>query len=264
MQIRFRNRDVDFQSDLSQGVSLARPLSFCEDGSNLWNAPAPSAAPVEIDNFVGDTTQGGSCNVDQLSIIPHCHGTHTETVGHIVDDDVFVSNLKLDSLMPALVVTVEPILASKTEETYSTKFEPSDRVIAAAQLKDQLQQHEGFESNVFIVRTSQETEDSAPPYFTHEAMNLIVEHNVEHLLVDFPSIDRLEDGGALNNHRILWNVDPGSKQLKPTCRKSCTITELIQVPTEVTDGPCLLSLQLPAFESDAAPSRPVVYSITRV
>jgi hypothetical protein len=40
------------------------------------------------------------------------------------------------------------------------------------------------------------------------------------------------------------------------------VTELAWVPDSVPDGLYLLDLQVPAFASDAAPSRPVLYPVT--
>jgi hypothetical protein len=100
--------------------------------------------------------------------------------------------------------------------------------------------------------------DNIPPYFTIDAMEFIVESGFEHLLVDLPSIDRLYDEGKLLNHRIFWNVEPGSFEVNENTRVDSTITELIYVPNEVEDGEYLLNLQIAPFDSDAAPSRPIL------
>ena len=39
---------------------------------------------------------------------------------------------------------------------------------------------------------------------------------------------------------------------------------MIFVPNEVKDGRYLLNLQVPAFVSDAAPSRPILYKINEL
>ena len=100
--------------------------------------------------------------------------------------------------------------------------------------------------------------ENLSPYLTSDAMQLIVERGFKHLLVDLPSIDRLYDEGKLVNHRIFWNVDPGSFEVNEQSRIDSTITELIYVPNEVLDGVYLLNLQIAPFESDASPSRPLL------
>ena len=101
-----------------------------------------------------------------------------------------------------------------------------------------------------------------PPYFTPDAMKHIVELGFKHLLVDLPSIDRLFDDGKLTNHRIFWKVDAGSREVNADTRRHSTITELIYVPNEIEDGEYLLNLQIAPFESDCAPSRPILLRAT--
>lgn len=259
MKIKFENEGQQYESDLGAGVSLARPIRFSESETNPWQVESASKSPVTVDDFTGSTTVGGPCNVDQLSLVPHCHGTHTETIGHIVDGDYFVSDLLLASIVPAVMVSVVPVSASKASDIYQPSFGDADQVITADHLTTELEKSKEFSPKALIVRTN-----STHTFFTNEAMAAIVELGVEHLLVDLPSVDRLNDDGLLSNHRIFWNVEAGSRQVNTDSRLTHTITELIQVPTEVDDGPCLVSIQTPALDTDAAPSRPMLYPITRI
>ena len=259
MNIEFENEGHRYRSDLGSGVSLARPIQFLDSQPNPWNVSVPTKTPVTTDDFTGSTSAGGVCNVDQLSLIPHCHGTHTETIGHIVNGDHFISDLAIPTVIPTVVVSVSPVAADSISDTYLPAFGKSDQVITAERLKQEIKKWAGFAAQALVVRT-----DSADAFFSIEAMTAIVDAGVEHLLVDLPSVDRLNDDGLLSNHRIFWDVEAGCCETHATSRTSHTITELIRVPDQVTDGPCLLSIQVPAIESDAAPSRPIVYSITRV
>jgi kynurenine formamidase len=92
------------------------------------------------------------------------------------------------------------------------------------------------------------------PYLTIGAMQRIVDAGVQHLLVDLPSVDREEDGGALAAHHLFWNVP-----VEPNFQK--TITELIYVPNEIADGTYVLNLQVSNFANDAAPSRPMLFDL---
>ena len=92
------------------------------------------------------------------------------------------------------------------------------------------------------------------PYLTIGAMQRIVDAGVQHLLVDLPSVDREEDGGALAAHHLFWNVP-----VEPNFQK--TITELIYVPNEIADGSYVLNLQVSNFANDAAPSRPMLFDL---
>ena len=93
-----------------------------------------------------------------------------------------------------------------------------------------------------------------PVYMDPSATLLLKEKGVKHLLVDFPSIDREEDGGKLLAHKNFWNYPS-----EP--RKECTVTELIYVPNSVLDGLYLLNLQTASFDNDASPSKPVLFPL---
>ena len=82
-------------------------------------------------------------------------------------------------------------------------------------------------------------------------MKLIVERGIRHLMVDMPSVDREEDSGALVAHHCFW-------QWPHEPRINCTITEMIYVPNEVTDGIYLVIFNVAPFDGDAAPSRPML------
>lgn len=228
-------------------ADLSIPLRF--DG------PQPNAFGVEaaLAKTLGDTRDGSSVNFDQFTLIPHCNGTHTECVGHITDERISVRDCLQDIVMRAELISVEP----------STHHE--DLVIGIDALK-KAGVATGF--GALIVRTlpNDETKlsrlydgENIPPYFTPEAMQYVVECGFKHLLVDLPSIDRLFDEGKLENHRIFWKVDEGSRAVGGDTRMRSTVTELIYVPNAVVDGEYLLNLQIAPFESDASPSRPVIF-----
>ncbi|MCM2311914.1 MAG: cyclase family protein, partial [Steroidobacteraceae bacterium] len=99
------------------------------------------------------------------------------------------------------------------------------------------------------------------PYFTTDAMHWIVERDVASLVVDLPSLDRADDGGALAAHRVYWGLPPGGCDAREAHRARALVTELAYAPDDVPDGLYLLDLHVPAFDADAAPSRPVLYAI---
>ena len=80
---------------------------------------------------------------------------------------------------------------------------------------------------------------------------------IEHLVVDLPSIDRMEDDGMLGNHRIFWS-DNGNLNGSINSNSKKTITELAYIPNDVEDGFYFMNIQLPHFKIDAAPSRPII------
>jgi arylformamidase len=96
-----------------------------------------------------------------------------------------------------------------------------------------------------------------PPYFTADAMQFLLQQNVQHLIVDIPSIDRLADEGKLTNHHLFWQVPRGGSSASRR-----TVTELAYIDNTVPDGRYVLNLCLAPMLADATPSRPLLYRIT--
>ena len=87
-------------------------------------------------------------------------------------------------------------------------------------------------------------------YFTNDAIKFINELGFKHIVVDTPSIDRYDDSGQLGNHHLFFNNSNEN-----------TITELTYINNNIIDGNYFLCLNISNFELDAAPSRPIIYSI---
>lgn len=240
--------------DTARGVSLAIPMQFGGPQPNFFSAPAASTEPLQALDFTGDTHAGGSCNVSRYQLVPHCNGTHTECIGHLVDDTATVAEQLRVSLLPATLVTLAP----------------RHNVIDATLIKMSLQHHplRGMHT-AFIIRTLPNSKDKLarnydampPAWLSAEAATLLSNGGVEHLLVDLPSLDPMHDQGQLAAHRAFWGLPAGSRRLADAKRPHATITEMIYVADQVKDGYYLLDLQIPAFMSDAAPSRPVIYPV---
>ncbi|MCZ6560214.1 MAG: cyclase family protein [Gammaproteobacteria bacterium] len=255
-EVFFDSSGQRFRADLQQPVDIAIPLQFSGPQPSHFGAAIATSHPFESDGFVGDTRAGGSCNCEEIVLVPHCNGTHTECVGHITDQRVSLHDCLKDSLMTAMLVSVVTETASD-----------GDRVITAAQL---IKAMTGFsnEADALIVRTlpnpqDKKTQDHAAevaPYFSSEAMAWIAER-YEHLLTDLPSVDRSHDQGRLAAHRIFWGMDADSRDLESARFPDRTITEMIYAGDDIADGFYLLNLQVPPFVADAAPSRPRLYSL---
>jgi arylformamidase len=273
MQVTFEHRGRQYRCNTTEGKSLAIQLDFDGAQPNHFGTDKASSSVLKLGGFTGDTKSGGSCNVDTLRMIPHCNGTHTETVGHIVNEDIWVGHAAMDAMMVALLITVTPESAEKVAESYRPKLEKTDRVITAKTIERAMQAVGDVKKlmpGALIVRTLPNEiekcsrmygEDQQPPFFTVDAMEAINQLEIRHLLVDFPSVDRMYDDGLLTNHHLYWNVEEKSHQLSGESWQDKTITEMIFVEDEIGDGIYALNLQVPAFCSDAAPSRPVVFRL---
>jgi kynurenine formamidase len=234
-------RHYSFQTE--KGMDLS--ISMNPKGPRAWYVEPMRIEPVRTEQFLGSVAEGGAVNFRDVYFNPHGHGTHTENVGHIVDTNVPVVNSISSSHFFANLISVE------------LKNQSNDWVVSEESL-------EGFDLKVeaLIIRTKPNDHSKVQrqysgtnfPYLTLGAMQRIVDAGVQHLLIDLPSVDREEDGGALAAHHLFWNVPA-----EPNFQK--TITELIYVPNEIADGTYLLNLQVSNFANDAAPSRPMLFDL---
>lgn len=251
-------------------IDLSIPLMFEGEQPSFFGAPRASAHTLAAGEFVGNTREGGSCNVSQYTLIPHCNGTHTECIGHVVDDRVALAEIAENALIPATLLTVEPEKRPSPDVTDGPGVQPGDRVITAEVVKQAIARHDHPTfRRALVLRTLPNPEEKAAwhygeeavaAYLTPGAVEVLVEREVEHLVLDLPSVDRFDDP-ELRGHRIFWGLPAGSRTRAEATRPNATITELAYVPTPATDGYYMLSLQVAPFMADAAPSRPVLYPL---
>lgn len=237
--------------DLSVRYDLSLPLVAGADGPAAWYVDPPTMEPVRANGWVGAVAEGGSVNFRDIAFNPHGHGTHTECVGHITEVVYSVNDVHIPTFMPALVISLEPEVRGE------------DRVFDALQLRNRVEDAaRPGEAVALVVRTlpndaakqHKNWSSTNPTYFDAAGLAFLAEYGVNHLLVDLPSVDREEDGGALAGHRAFW-------QLPQAPRMQATITEFIFVPDEVADGWYALNLQTAAFANDATPSRPLLHPL---
>ena len=272
--LQIKGQKYDF--DASDPIDISIPLRFDGPQPNAYGVAPATSTPCASGELTGDTRQGGSCNFEQYTFIPHCNGTHTECVGHITHERISVRDCLRDAFIQAVLISVEPEAVERATDTYAIQPRTDDSVITKGAIENALgkagigpQEAVPMASSALIVRTLPNTPDKlvrsylmeVPPYFTTGAMETIVESGFEHLLVDLPSIDRLYDEGKLANHRMFWKIDQGSFELSEIARRRSTITEMIYIPNDVADGRYLLNLQIAPFASDASPCRPLLFRI---
>jgi kynurenine formamidase len=264
----------DYRFDPTDPIDLSIGLDFHGEQPNSFGLPRAEARTFSAGGFVGDTRQGGSCNCETVTLNPHGSGTHTECAGHVTIERRSVTSALREVLLPAVLLTVTPRLAVTGELTAEQRALADDRVVSRSSLESALMHVGSAEPEMFkavIVRTlpNDDSKRTAvytgtnPPYFTVAGMHMLRELGVDHLVVDLPSVDREDDGGLLAAHRTFFGVDE-SRAINDRVAARRTITELAYIPSEIRDGAWLLSLQIPPFALDAAPSRPLLMRIQKV
>jgi kynurenine formamidase len=259
--------------DLTRPISLAIDLDFSEQQPRHFGAPLASSRPFAVPGFSGSVERGASCNCDTVTLIPHCNGTHTESVGHLTREPVDAHRVAPLGLVPALLVSIAPVAAALGAvvggETTDPTPQDGDTLITRRALEKLWPPTTPFEPRALVIRTlpnradkrHQDYSNRTPPYLSRNAAELLVERGIEHLVVDLPSIDRSHDEGRLTAHRIFFGLPRAVVELAQATRSHATITELAFIPDTVVDGPYLLELQVPALGGDAVPSRPLLYPL---
>jgi arylformamidase len=267
LKARIQLEGSEAEVDLSRPIEIAIDLSFSADQPRHFGAPSAGTHPFAVPGFSGSVAQGASCNCSVITLIPHCNGTHTESVGHLTTEPLDAHRQVPAGLVPALLTTIEPVDTRSTMETTDPAPQPGDKLITRSALEQGWLGMLPFQPRAIVIRTLPNDTDkqrrdytnTTPPYLSREAAEFLVARGIEHLVVDLPSIDRSHDEGRLTAHRVFFGLPRGARSLALAGRPRSTVTELAYIPTAVADGPYLLEIQVPAIGGDAVPSRPLLY-----
>ena len=248
IEIRVNHLGIDYTIDPLQFYDISMPFSAQPNAARAWYIDPVKIEPVRLGDWVGSVKAGGSVNFNNIFFNPHAHGTHTECVGHISKEDFSINNNLKQFFCLATLLTVTP---QKRDED----------LVIDANLFEEIKK---TKTEAIVIRTLPNTlsklstnySNSNPPYITSEAMQFLVDFGIKHLLIDLPSVDKEQDGGALAAHHIFW-------QYPADTRLDATITEFVFVDNEIPDGVYLLNLQVAPFENDASPSRPLLFPLQK-
>jgi arylformamidase len=228
--------------DLSKALDISIPMRSGTQNPNAFGIQHPEFTPFAAGGFIGSVAMGGSVNCENLWINAHGNGTHSECVGHISKEKITINQSLKQFFSVAQVISITPLAG----------------MVTLAAVKPLIQS--GIES--LVIRTLPNTTDKLtqnysgnnPVWLEPELCGYLSQSGVQHLLIDLPSVDPEEDGGALSAHHAFWNY-PAQPRL------NATITEMVFVHNTIPDGFYLLNIQIASLETDASPSKPVLYAI---
>jgi arylformamidase len=228
--------------DLDKPLDISIPMRSGSLNPNAFGIQPPEFKPFEAGGFIGSVASGGSVNCENLLINAHGNGTHTECVGHISREKITINQTLKQFFSMAQLISVVP----------------AGNVVTLQSVRPLL--IAGIES--LIIRTLPNTNDKLtksysgndPVYLEPELCAALADAGVQHLLIDLPSVDPEEDRGTLSAHHAFWKY-PEQTRLK------ATITEMVFVPGAIPDGEYVLNIQIASLETDASPSKPLLYAI---
>lgn len=289
MKINYSINNKTYTADLSKPLDISIPLHAGSKekivNPNCYHAEEPSFETIRFEGvFVGSVAEGGVCNYQRVSLTPHGNGTHTECYGHLNNqekENITINQCLKTFWFVARVISLEPTMIRENYlqyENYSQLNEIAeigDKVILKKHLEEKLSEIDDTKIpyEAIIIRTLPNSNDKDdkktrqysgqnPPYLEPSIGEFLAHKNINHLLLDLPSVDREWDKGKLSVHKGFWNIlTKDGKNDFSEVRATATITELVFVDNQIKDGIYLLNLQIPSLEVDAAPSKPVLYEI---
>ena len=265
MQANIIHAGRTYRFDPTAPLDISLPLAAGLAGQpNCFWAEPVVVETIRVGSFVGSVALGGSTNYQRVHLTPHGNGTHTECYGHISPDP----NATLDKCLTQFLFVARLVSVAPRQQQPN-----GDLVVMLADVQTALasgspsfgERGPGGEVSLpeaFILRTlpnddakrARHYSGTNPTYIEPALAQFLVDNDVQHLLLDLPSVDREEDGGQLLAHHAFWCYPA-----QPRC--GATITELIFVPNTVPDGIYLLNLQVTSLVLDASPSKPVLYQL---
>ena len=237
--------------DTSHLISIPLEFKYKETKAsqpNHFGAEQASKSPMQSGSFMGDISQGGSCNVFNVTLNPHCNGTHTESSWHVNNIQIAPYEILRSKLLFARLISLVPS-SGLDGDTYPVDVTDEDLVITKKCLREVLSEEDSL--NALVVRTvpNPQFKKSArwgsnfkSPFFSQQAIEYINSLGVRHIAVDFPSLDKEHDDGHLKAHKTFFN------------EKEKTVSEMVFVEDYIEDGFYALSIDVPPMVLDAVPS----------
>jgi kynurenine formamidase len=249
MHANIEYKEQNFSVNFSKPLDISIPMHSGEQNPNAFGIQQPNFEPFRVGGFVGSVALGGSVNCENLLINAHGNGTHTECVGHISKQRITINEVLKQFMFLAQVITVTPQPINNDFVVMLKDVEPFLHPLIDALIIRTLPN----ENNKLVAHYS----GNNPGYLQPELCMFLRECGIKHLIIDLPSVDREEDGGALEAHHAFWNY-PDAPRL------DSTITEMAYIPEYIEDDIYVLNLQIASLQTDASPSKPVLYKLEHV
>ena len=257
-------KDKKYKIDLNKFYDISIPLDANKKPPSFYDENPLKINYYKDQNYkVWSIREGASCNVPVIDLNIHCGSTHSECRSHITKEDLYIYEVLDSSFVECILISVEPENLIQND-SYHYKIDNKDLIITKKILQDSLEslKHDCIEAlvirtlpNIYDKIISKNYNNSNNPFFSNEAIEYLKSLQIKHLIVDLPSIDKIDDGGLLGNHRIFWDLEKGGN--------NNTITEFALISNSISDGLYLLSINILNIKLDASPSRPLIYPILK-
>ena len=90
MKVQINTNNEAFRVDFNKPIDLSL-TSKVKNSFKAWYVDEIKIKTIKSDGFIGSVREGGSVNFKELLISPHGNMTHTESVGHISKENIYVN-----------------------------------------------------------------------------------------------------------------------------------------------------------------------------
>ena len=223
------------------------------DLTNMFHFGHGSAFGIEPPSQRSLLPPAAGCCASVITFCAHASGTHTECGAHILLEGHSLERTfeTFPPFVECAVLKVEPERFDTCGgDTYVGSVpapEGEELVVSKRSIEKALISANCSLSSVSAVAVLTLTVDWV--FFTDQAMQFLVNHNIGCLIVDKISIDRERCGPKMPAHRIFFEGRP-----------SAILTENIKQDASIKSGIYYLNLQLsPFLGTDAVPSRVLLF-----
>ena len=212
MIINIYHNNQDYKIDTKESFDISITYKFNGAQPNNYDVNPGQLSPLKSGETTYSVRAGAGCNVPEISMNIHCTGTHTEYVGHLLDNPGDIGMVLKDIIIPAVLISIGPNSIVGTKESYHYSVREHELVVSRESIQKEVEKWSEHQPQALIIRTIPNAEDkkyyqysiNPPAFFTNDALRYICDSGIQHLVVDLPSIDRMSDNGILGNHRIFW------------------------------------------------------------
>ena len=136
MIIKVYHNNKDYKIDTKQSIDISIPYNFNGAQPNFYDVNPGELTPLKFGETSYSVADGAGCNVPEISMNIHCTGTHTEYVGHLLEDPGDIGMVFKDILIPTVLITVHPKLFNDLKEFYHFSINDNELLISAESISE--------------------------------------------------------------------------------------------------------------------------------
>ena len=153
MIVKINHHQKEYTIDTASTVDISIPYNFNGDQPNFYDVEKGKLSHLKTGTDLWSVADGAGCNVPEISMNIHCSGTHTESVGHLLENSGDIGSMLKDGLLPTALITVSPESFQDTNEEYHCTINGNESVITATSIKLQFNKFKNHHPHALIIRT---------------------------------------------------------------------------------------------------------------